>query len=58
MVQLKRQGKAIFNHRGTEAQRHRKRIGNFKIQHPNFKEASKSKLQPEAVGTEFPKFEI
>jgi hypothetical protein len=36
----------------------RNRIGNFKIQHPNFKEASKSKLQPEAVGTEFSKFEV
>jgi hypothetical protein len=44
------------NHRETEARR--KRIGNFKFQHPNFKEASKSKLQPEAVGTEFPKFGI
>jgi hypothetical protein len=33
-------------------------IRNFKIQHSNFREISNFKFQPEALGTEFPKFEI
>jgi hypothetical protein len=34
------------------------RIGNFKIQHPKFRETSKSKLQAEAVEAEFAMFEF